>query len=93
MATVENTSNNAVAYLICTSIGFAFLSWQSQLITILLYAEHRVTEHMSELFKASLTLHGRLCIIIDINSPSPNLGVACLYLPFGTVVDKDVVEG
>lgn len=64
-----------------------------QLITILEQTEHMSTLHMLELLTASLTPDGRSYIIIDSSSPSPRLGVPCLYLPLGTVFEKKSMDG
>jgi len=92
MAKVENTSKYTVDHLIWTSFGSGFGLGQSQLITILQQTEHRGTLHLSSLSTASLTDEGIPCMIIEISSPSDNLGVPCLYLPLGMVTELKFIE-
>lgn len=49
--------------------------------------------HISELIIASLTFEGVFYIIIASSFPSPSLGVPCLYLPFGIVIETKFVDG
>ncbi|EMC97271.1 hypothetical protein BAUCODRAFT_147394 [Baudoinia panamericana UAMH 10762] len=91
MCSAENTSRYTVDQRIWTCLESGFGSGQSQLITILLQPEQRVTLHLSSLSTASRTHEGRFCIIIEISSPSDNLGVPCLHnLVLNMVVHESI---